>query len=73
MFAVGAIAVIAMEPHHRFRDRQQIVSFDEANQAGQARIGIGAVVRQPSPPPIATFQPFSLSPSKIANSARSLA
>ncbi len=44
MAAVAAVAVVAMQPHHRRRGFEQVVGLDKGDRGGEPRVGLGHVV-----------------------------
>ena len=47
MAPVAAVAVIAVQPHHRGGGFEQILGLDEGDRCGEPRIGLGVVVGHP--------------------------
>jgi len=45
--AVAAVAVIAVQPHHRCRCLEQIPRFNEGDRGGEPRVGLRVVVGHP--------------------------
>ena len=53
--ALGAVAVIALDRHHRPGRGDQPVLGDVADHVGEARVGGGSFSVRPMPPPMATL------------------
>jgi len=51
MTAVAAIAMIAMQPHHRSGRFEEILRLDEGHRGREPRVGLRIVVGLPWPPP----------------------
>jgi hypothetical protein len=47
MAAIAAVAMIAVQPHHRCGRFEQILRLDERHRGGKPRIGLGVVMGHP--------------------------